>query len=48
MLKAVVLFCKTKGVDVDEATLREQLGNIRIQRLKGEFPDDEVRFRGYL
>ncbi|KAL8427974.1 hypothetical protein Efla_004232 [Eimeria flavescens] len=34
MLQAVVLFCKSKGVDVDEAALRQQLGNIRIQRLK--------------
>ncbi|CDJ41275.1 hypothetical protein, conserved [Eimeria tenella] len=34
MLKAVAVFCKTKGLDVDESTLRQQLGDIRIQRLK--------------
>ncbi|XP_026193664.1 protein WEAK CHLOROPLAST MOVEMENT UNDER BLUE LIGHT 1 [Cyclospora cayetanensis] len=34
MIKAVVVFCKTKGVDIDETTLRQQLGNIRIQGLK--------------
>ncbi|KAL8448469.1 hypothetical protein Emed_003803 [Eimeria media] len=42
MLKAVVVFCKTKGVDVDESALRQQLGNIRIQRLKEEKVQDEV------
>lgn len=42
MLKAVAVFCKTKGVEVDEATLRQQLGNIRIQRLKEDGQDNEV------
>ncbi|KAL8451154.1 hypothetical protein Emag_002871 [Eimeria magna] len=42
MLKAVVVFCKTKGVDVDELALRQQLGNIRIQRLKEEKLQDEA------
>lgn len=48
MLKAVVVFCKTKGVDVDETSLRQQLGNIRIQRLKEESSDAEVRLERLL
>lgn len=36
MMKAVVLFCKTKGVDVEESALRQELGNIRIRRLKDD------------
>ncbi|KAL8437800.1 hypothetical protein ACSSS7_000681 [Eimeria intestinalis] len=43
LLKAVVVFCKTKGVDVDESALRQQLGNIRIQRLKEEKLQEEAR-----
>ncbi|CDJ33342.1 uncharacterized protein EMH_0015680 [Eimeria mitis] len=42
MLKAVAVFCKTKGVDVDESTLRQQLGDIRIQRLKEAGQDPKV------
>ncbi|CDI85985.1 hypothetical protein, conserved [Eimeria praecox] len=41
MLKAVAVFCKTKGVDVDESTLRQQLGDIRIQRLKESGQDSQ-------
>lgn len=36
MMKAVVLFCKTKGVDVEESALRQELGNIRLRRLKDD------------
>ena len=45
MLKAVAVFCKTKGVEVDESTLRQQLGDIRIQRLKEAGRDSQVRHK---
>ncbi|CDJ46309.1 hypothetical protein, conserved [Eimeria brunetti] len=43
MLKAVAVFCRTKGVEVDESTLRQQLGDIRIQRLKEAGKESKVR-----